>query len=143
MTSIAFKIISTITISTFLCSCASTTQIVSNPPGANIYINGEKTGKTPFSYTDTRIIGSDVRIKLTKPGFNDLTAAFARDEEADIGPIIGGVVALVPLLWAMKYKPEHSYEMISIVSEQAPATIREPISFDQTPTKKSNKKKMK
>jgi hypothetical protein len=140
-------LISSITITTLLCSCASTTQINSIPSGANVYVGKEKVGQTPYTYRDTRIIGSDVMLKLTKSGHEDFKVAFSRDEEADIVPIVSGVFLFVPLLWAMKYKPEHTYELISIAPQAAPVapyqTDLSPLIPEKPSVKKRNKKKVK
>jgi len=144
MRSNSYKLISAVTITALLCSCASTTQIRSTPPGANLFIEGERLGQTPYSYTDTHIVGSVVHAKLSKSGYEDLNVSFTRSEEADIGAIIGGVLAFVPFLWTMKYKPEHSYEMVSLVSEKAPFNSESiPFNSEQAPIKKISKKKTK
>jgi hypothetical protein len=36
---------------------------------------------------------------------------FCRNEEADVGAIIGGIFFLFPFLWTMKYKPGRLYEL--------------------------------
>ncbi len=140
----SYKLISAVTITALLCSCASTTQIRSTPPGANLFIEGEKLGQTPYSYTDTHIVGSVVHAKMTKSGYEDLNVSFSRSEEADVGAIIGGVLAFVPFLWTMKYKPGHSYEMVSLVTETAPYNSESiPLISEPAPIKKISKKKAK
>jgi len=140
-------LVSSITITALLCSCASTTEINSIPSGANVYIGKEKVGQTPYTYRDTRIIGSDVSLKLTKAGHEDFKVVFSRDEEADVVPIVSGVFLFVPLLWAMKYKPERTYELISIAPQVAPVTPYQsdlsPLITEPPPVKKRNKKKVK
>ena len=140
-------LVSSITITALLCSCASTTEINSIPSGANVYIGKEKVGQTPYTYRDTRIIGSDVSLKLTKSGHEDFKVVFSRDEEADVVPIVSGVFLFVPLLWAMKYKPERTYELISIAPQVAPVAPYQPdlspIITEIKSIKKRNKKKIK
>lgn len=92
--------------------CASTTVIESYPSGAKLYINGEVVGITPYTYTDTKIVGSSNFVTLEKEGYQTMKTVFARNEEVDPGAIIGGVFLWVPFLWTMKYKPTHSYELI-------------------------------
>ncbi|MDR2927257.1 MAG: PEGA domain-containing protein [Cytophagaceae bacterium] len=92
-------------------SCASTTMIQSNPSGAKVYLNGEPVGTTPYSHTDTKIVGSTTTVKLEKEGYEPLNTSFSRDEEVDAGAIIGGVFVWIPFLWTMKYKPTHTYEL--------------------------------
>lgn len=105
-----------------LSSCASTTMIQSMPSGANIYLDGETVGKTPYSHTDTKIVGSTTFVRLEKEGYETFNISFSRDEQADVGAIIGGIFVLVPFLWTMKYKPTHTYEL-SPISENNQSTI--------------------
>jgi len=101
-----------------LSSCASTTMILSTPSGAKVYLNGEHVGKTPYSHTDTKIVGSTTTVRLEKEGYETYNTSFSRDEEADVGAIIGGIFVLVPFLWTMKYKPIHSYELSPLPDNQ-------------------------
>jgi hypothetical protein len=100
----------------FVSACASTTVINSEPSGATIYLNGEKVGVTPYTYTDTKIVGSTNTVLLKKDGYQDVTTAFSRNENVNVGAIIGGVFVLVPFLWTMDYKPNHLYEMAPLKS---------------------------
>lgn len=108
----------------FFTSCMSTTIIQSEPPGALVYINGEKMGKTPYFYSDEKIVGTVVHVKLQKEGYEDLTAAFSRTEEVNVGALIGGLFIWLPLLWVMNYKPIHNYELtpLSYDADYGPAT---------------------
>ncbi len=121
-------------------ACASTTKIDSTPAGATLYINGEKAGTTPYTYTDTKIVGSAVQLKLKKEGFEEFQTTLTRNEEADVGAIVGGVFTLVPLLWSMKYKPTHTYEMVALTHQPEAAHPPEYIQY-VTPPKKAGKKK--
>lgn len=110
---------------TLLSSCASTTLIQSTPAGAKVYLNDQAVGVTPYRHTDTEIVGSTTTVRLEKEGYQTLNTSFSRDEEVDVGAIIGGVFLTVPFLWVMKYKPVHSYELSPAVDTPpaaAPAT---------------------
>jgi hypothetical protein len=91
--------------------CTSTTLIQSTPKKSKVYIDGEFVGETPYVYSDSRILGSSVSIRLEKEGYQPFMTNMTKNEEADLGAIIGGVFFLVPFLWTMKYKPTHSYEL--------------------------------
>jgi hypothetical protein len=94
-----------------LSSCSSTTTVqVANDPQAKIYIDDEYVGKGTATHTDTKIIGSNTRVKISKEGCQDTYYNFSRNEEFDVGACIGGVLVLVPFLWIQKYKPTHQYE---------------------------------
>ena len=95
-------------------SCASTTMIQSEPPGAKVYVDGEPMGKTPYTYTDTKIVGSVTHLKLSKEGYEDFQTVLVRNEEVDILAIIGGLIVWVPFLWVMKYRPYHNYELTPV-----------------------------
>lgn len=47
-------------------SCASTTVINSNPQGAKVYMNQSFVGTTPYTHTDTKIVGSATPIQLKR-----------------------------------------------------------------------------
>jgi len=92
-------------------SCASTTLIQSIPSDAKLYLNGEFVGETPYTHTDTKIVGSTNIVRIEKEAYETFNGAFSRNEEADVGAIIGGIFFLFPFLWTMKYKPMHTYEL--------------------------------
>jgi hypothetical protein len=92
-------------------SCSSTTRIQSLPDGARVYINDEPVGTTPYNYTDTKIMFSSTDIRLEKEGYEPYYTILTRDEEVDVGAIIGGFIFWVPFAWSMKYKPTHTYEL--------------------------------
>ncbi|MFZ6052560.1 PEGA domain-containing protein [Halocola ammonii] len=103
--------------SIFLASCASTTMIHSEPSGAQVFIDDEHVGETPYEYKDKKIVGTCLTVRLEKEGYNPFYSSFCRDEEANVGAIIGGFLVLVPYLWAMNYKPIHRYELTPKVEE--------------------------
>lgn len=119
----------------FLSSCASTTLIQSNPNGAKVYIDGEAVGQTPYSHSDTKIVGSCMNVRLEKEGHETLNTTICRNEEADVGAIVGGFFVLVPFLWTMKYKPTHSYEL-------SPSLDTEPEVKNESVTEKSKAERL-
>ena len=87
------------------------TVIHSQPEGAKLYIDGEVHGKTPYSYSDTKIVGSSTHIRMVMDGYEDTNVVLQRNEEFSVGACIGGVLILFPFLWIMGYKAEHRYEL--------------------------------
>lgn len=108
------------TIGIILCStillsgCASTTMMQSIPTGAKLYMDGEPVGTTPYGHTDTKIVGSTTPFRMVLDGYQDYNGLLKRNEEANIGAIVGGVFLLFPFLWTMDYKPTHTYELIPV-----------------------------
>jgi len=99
----------------FLSGCTSMTLIQTVPPGAKIYINDELSGETPFTLSDTKIIGATSFIRFEKSGYKSFNTVIVRTEEIDPGPVVCGFI-FTPVwwLWAMKYKPVHTYELVPI-----------------------------
>jgi PEGA domain len=103
--------VSSITVFFFLQACASSTLIQSQPSGAKLYLNGEPVGNTPYTMTDTKIIGSTTTVRLEHPGYESTNGVIARNEEFEVGACIGGMFLLFPFLWVQKYKPTHTFEL--------------------------------
>ena len=96
---------------TALLACSSETVIRSNPPGARVFIDGSYVGTTPYTMSDTKIVGSTTSVRLQYPGYQPFDASIHRSEEFDVVACIGGVFLLVPFLWIMGYKADHTYEL--------------------------------
>ena len=105
----AFPILAAITLVAFT-GCASTTVIQSQPPGASVLIDGVQVGITPYTMSDTKIVGSTTMVRLEYPGYQPLDV-ITRNEEFDVLALIGGVFVLVPFLWMMKYQGMHQFEL--------------------------------
>jgi PEGA domain len=105
-----FPVICAITLCAFA-GCASSTVLQSQPPGARVTINGATVGNTPYTLTDTKIVGSTTPIHLELPGYQPLDVAISRSEELDVLPLIAGIFLLIPLLWVMKYQANHVYQL--------------------------------
>ena len=100
--------------SILLSSCASTTLFQTTPAGAKLYMNNELVGNTPYTYSDTKIVGTTTVVKITADGYEDFNYVLKRNEEANVGAIIGGVLLLFPFLWVMDYKPMHTFELVPL-----------------------------
>ena len=55
--------------SLLISSCASNTMIQTNADEADLYLNGEKVGKTPYKHRDTKIVGRTTEVRLEKEGY--------------------------------------------------------------------------
>lgn len=111
MTRFQLQLFAVVTLVAFA-GCASSTVIKSNPTGADVYIDGAKVGKTPYTLTDTKMVFSNTTLQLKKEGYEDLNTVLPRFQELDVATAVGGFFCLWPLwLWAGKYKPENNYEL--------------------------------
>lgn len=92
-------------------ACSSSTVIRTNVPGSKVYLNGMYVGSTPYTMTDTKIVGSSTQVRIEAPGYEPLIASISRNEQFSVGACIGGVFLLFPFLWIMEYQPDHYYEL--------------------------------
>ena len=69
-------------------------------------------------------MGSTTIVRLEKEGCEPYITSFSKNEKANVGAIIGGFIAWVPFLWAMKYKPTHTYELSPILDNQPTISTR-------------------
>lgn len=81
MRSFSMRAVSVLMAIVCLDACASTTIIHSDPEGAKLYIDGESCGTTPYTYSDTKIVGSTTHIRLVKDGYEDANVGLQRNEE--------------------------------------------------------------
>ena len=107
-------------------SCSSTTMIQSSPSKAKVYLDGAFVGETPYQHRDSKIVGSSIIVKIEKEGYNPLVTSILKDEEVNVGALIGGLFFTVPFLWIMQYQPVHSYFLkpITIQTEVKPETLK-------------------
>jgi hypothetical protein len=120
-------------------SCASSTVIQSNPTGAKLYLNESLVGTTPYKHTDTKIVGSTTYVRLEKEGYQPLITAFSRNEQADVGAIVGGVFFLFPFLWTMKYDPSRTYELTPVAGSDSPIVAPMPLANDMVSSSKATR----
>jgi hypothetical protein len=99
----------------FVSSCASTTLIQTVPDKAQLFVNEQPVGNSPYRMTDTKIIGSNTEIRIEKEGYETYYTEISRMEEPDPGPIVGGFL-LCPIfwLWGAKYKAVHTYYLVPL-----------------------------
>ena len=76
-----------------------------------MFLDGAYVGVTPYTMSDTKIVGSSTQVRIEAPGYAPANVAIHRSEEFDVTACIGGVFLLVPFLWIMGYRAEHSIEL--------------------------------
>ncbi len=94
-----------------LSSCSSSTVISSVPPGAKVTVNGMYKGTTPYTMTDTKILGSSSSVRLELQGYQPREVVIVKNEQVNVGAVIGGLFFWLPFIWTMGYEPTHTYEL--------------------------------
>jgi hypothetical protein len=97
-------------------ACAHSALIESDPPGAELYVNGTQVGVTPFTLEDTPGGGERYEIVLQKPGYEILQATLQQDQFSwprGVASIACGACTLglgcLGLLWAWQLQDHYSY----------------------------------
>ena len=91
-------------------ACSSSTVIRSTDPDARIFVNGEYMGTGRAYYSDQKIAFSKNNVELRKEGCPTQKHSFRRNEEADVGAIVGGILFTFPYLWVAEYKRSRTYD---------------------------------
>ena len=97
-----------------LASCTSGTRITSEPPGADVFINGQLVGETPYYHEDSKVSFSKLNVTLKKEGYLDFNTVIVKDEDVQVDAIIGGILFFWPFIWTMGYLPDHHYELAQL-----------------------------
>ncbi len=91
--------------------CSSSTLITSNPTGAKVYIANQYKGQTPYTHSDSGIVGSTKEIRLEKEGYKTLTSTIKKNGDANVAAIIGGIFFWPLFLWVLDYPEGYVFEM--------------------------------
>lgn len=125
-----------------LSSCVSTTTIKTVPPGADVYIDGFKVGTTPYKYEDEKIVFSRTNLDIILEGYEPVYTYLVRDEELDLGPVVGGFFFWPVWLWSLKYKPLRTYDLVPLGNApENPKMKDKEIQFDDATIQKLNRLK--
>lgn len=96
-------------VSILFTSCASSTLITSDPPGASLYLDGASVGATPYKHKDSKPIFSCTSVRLEKDGHETVYTEICKEDEPKVGPIVGGFFLVIPWLWALGYRNTYNY----------------------------------
>lgn len=90
-----------------IAGCSTMVTIQSDPPGADIILNNQKIGKTPFAVSLSDFAFNNYDVLLKKDGFQDFHGRIAKEPKA--GAIIGGIFFWVPILWCYGPQPYQTF----------------------------------
>ncbi len=87
-------------------ACASQTRINSNPPGAEVLVDGRYIGVTPAIFTESSTWNWTAHLlTLRRPGFATLSAPIAASE-VSVGRLVASALFCWPMLFAVTSYPE-------------------------------------
>jgi hypothetical protein len=74
------KLILIVLLAMFTSACAQQAAFVSNPPGAQVFIDGEEIGVTPCAFDYKLSQTESHEVKITKQGYNPVEFVVVADE---------------------------------------------------------------
>ncbi len=105
------KLTATLLLVFMINACASTSIIRASAPHAKIYVNDEYIGHSPATYSDTKIAGSTSVVRIEAEGYDTLTTTIRRNEEINVGALVGTFFVLIPALWITNYRSNYSFDL--------------------------------
>lgn len=78
------KLVIVVALCCFTSACANQAMILSEPPGAQVYVDGQAVGVTPCEYKYSNSSGSSFEVTVKKPGYEPISHQIKADE-TDVG----------------------------------------------------------
>ena len=91
-----------------LSGCASQTTITSIPTGADVKIDGQPSGKTPYNYSDAQVwLWTKHQVTLEKPGYTSTMGMLS----GELSPthLIVGILCCLPVALVGQYNPQYNF----------------------------------
>lgn len=107
-------------------SCSSSTRIMSNPSGAQVYVGGNYMGNTPLVHTDKKIAGSSSSLRIEKEGYEPILGSIQKNGDVNVGALIAGIFFLIPLFWVVGYPDGYQFELQPIGGQNFGQYVAEP-----------------
>lgn len=101
--------------------CSTMVTIQSDPSGAEIILNNQKIGKTPFAVSLSDFAFNSYDVTLKKDGYSDFHGRIAK--EAKAGAIIGGLFSWIPFLWCYGPQPYQTFYLSEKVTTLGAAVV--------------------
>lgn len=95
-------------ISIFFTACSSAVSITTEPPGADVEINGQVKGKTPLNISLSDFVGNTYKTKFTLPGYKEKYVELQKEIKG--GQLVGGFFIWPILLFC--YGPESNQNFV-------------------------------
>jgi hypothetical protein len=122
------KIISIILgLAVLVSGCASSTVLSTTPSDADVYIQGQRRGRTPYTYSDRKIAGSSTLITFRKEGYEDYITTIRKNKKLNAGALISGLLLVYPLFWILGYDNAYSYLLDETKTVTEPVPVSGPV----------------
>lgn len=91
-----------------LSGCASQTTITSVPTGADVKIDGQPSGKTPYNYSEAQVwLWTKHQVTLEKSGYTATTGMLS----GELSPthLVVGILCCLPVALVGQYNPQYNF----------------------------------
>lgn len=105
--------------------CASSTVLTTTPAESDVYVQGQRLGKTPYTYSDRKIIGASTLVTFKKDGYEAYNATIRKNKKLNVGALISGLLFVWPLFWVMGYDKAYSYDLDEVAVSTQPVAQAE------------------
>lgn len=108
-----------------LVGCQHSVQLNSNPPGADVYVEGQYAGKTPCAFREKGgFFGKKYTVRAEKAGYKSVQQVVDQDFNTEQGGVlfVSGLFLLVPccfLPWAYSAPDLVSFQLEPVDSGEA------------------------
>jgi len=105
--------------------CASSTVLTTTPAESDVYVQGQRLGKTPYTYSDRKIIGASTLVTFKKDGYEAYNTTIRKNKKLNVGALISGLLFVWPLFWVMGYDKAYSYNLDEVEVSTQPVAQAE------------------
>ena len=109
--------------------------INTEPPGAEVYVDGVYLGQSPVQYADNAIAGTAHRVEVRMEGYHPTFAEFRRNANVNPGALIGGFCCFPVWLWVVDYPRAVIYPLRPLEAERSPRERQGAGPAEQPPAK--------
>lgn len=115
--------------------CAHSVTIQSDPPGATVFVDGDKRGPAPVTLEETSGFLKSHRVRVEMDGYSTVDTTIL--QTTPVWPVVAPSVCLAPvtlggsclgLMWGLRYGSAYEYRLSKIGEEPGgamPATVDE------------------
>jgi len=106
--------------------CASSTVLRTTPAEADVYVQGQRLGETPYTYSDRKIFGASTLVTFKKDGYEAYNTTIRKNKKLNVGALISGLLFVWPLFWVLGYDKTYSYNLDEVAVSTQPVAQAEP-----------------
>jgi len=89
--------------------CSTMVRIETEPPGADVYVNDVKIGKSPVEQEYSNFVGNEYYVRIERKGYRTIRTKL--DKEFKVGAFVGGLFIWPIWLWVWGPSEMHYYEL--------------------------------